>query len=42
MCDALYEWRVAQRKLVSAGSAIAKAQDYSLKRWEALTDALSR
>ncbi|SFU00352.1 IS66 family transposase [Paraburkholderia aspalathi] len=32
-----YEWTVAQRKLVSEGSAIAKALDYSLKRWEALT-----
>ncbi len=28
---------VAQRKLVAEGSAIAKALDYSLKRWEALT-----
>ena len=28
---------VAQRKLVSEGSAIAKALDYGLKRWEALT-----
>jgi hypothetical protein len=37
VCDALYEWMVAQRKLVSEGSAIAKALDYSLKRWEALT-----
>jgi transposase len=27
----------AQRKLVSEGSAIAKAMDYSLKHWEALT-----
>jgi transposase len=35
--DALYEWLVAQRKLVSEGSAISKAIDYSLKRWEALT-----
>ncbi len=35
--DALHEWMVAQRKLVSEGSAIAKALDYSLKRWEALT-----
>jgi hypothetical protein len=25
ICDALHEWMVAQRKLVSAGSAIAKA-----------------
>ncbi|AET94939.1 transposase IS66 (plasmid) [Burkholderia sp. YI23] len=37
VCDALYEWLVTQRKLVSDGSAIAKALDYSLKRWEALT-----
>ncbi len=37
VCDTLYEWMVAQRKLVSEGSAIAKALDYSLKRWEALT-----
>lgn len=37
VCDALYEWMMAQRKLVSEGSAIAKALDYSLKRWEALT-----
>ena len=28
---------IAQRKLVSEGSAIAKALDYSLKRWDALT-----
>ncbi|TCK35280.1 transposase [Paraburkholderia sp. BL8N3] len=37
VCDALHEWMVAQRKLVSEGSAIAKALEYSLKRWEALT-----
>jgi transposase len=37
VCDLLYEWMVAQRKLVSEGSAIAKALDYSLKRWDALT-----
>ncbi len=37
IADALQEWLVAQRKLVSEGSAIAKALDYSLKRWEALT-----
>lgn len=37
MCDALYKWMVAQRKRVSEGSAMAKALDYSLKRWEALT-----
>ncbi|MBB5504425.1 hypothetical protein HDG35_000660 [Paraburkholderia sp. JPY681] len=32
-----HEWLAAQRKLVSEGSAIAKALDYSLKRREALT-----
>ncbi len=37
MCDALYEWLMAQRKLVAEGSAIVKALDYSLKRWGALT-----
>ncbi|MFP4897369.1 IS66 family transposase, partial [Paraburkholderia sp. EG304] len=37
VCGALHEWMVAQRKLVSEGSAIAKALDYSLKRWDALT-----
>lgn len=37
VCDALYEWLMAQRKLVADGSAIAKALDYSLKRWDALT-----
>ncbi|MDR5825907.1 hypothetical protein, partial [Caballeronia sp. LZ043] len=31
------EWLMAQRKLVAEGSAIAKALDYSLKRWGALT-----
>nr|WP_310648105.1 transposase [Burkholderia cenocepacia] len=37
VCDALYEWLMAQRKLVAEGSAIVKALDYSLKRWGALT-----
>ena len=37
IANALHEWLVAQRKRVSEGSAIAKALDYSLKRWEALT-----
>jgi transposase len=37
VADALHAWMVGQRKLVSEGSAIAKALDYSLKRWEALT-----
>ncbi len=35
--DALHEWLTTQRKLVSDGSGIANALDYSLKRWEALT-----
>lgn len=36
IADALYAWMVGQRKLVSEGSAIAKALDYSLRRWEPL------
>ena len=35
--DALHTWMIAQRQLVPEGSAIAKALDYSLKRWTALT-----
>lgn len=35
--DALHTWMLAQRDLVPEGSAIAKALDYSLKRWTALT-----
>jgi transposase len=37
IADALHEWMAAQRKLVSEGSAIARALDYSLRRWVALT-----
>ena len=33
----LNEWMLAQRDLVTEGSATAKALDYSLKRWVALT-----
>ena len=33
----LHEWMLAQRELVPEGSATAKALDYSLKRWVALT-----
>ena len=33
---ALHTWMLAQRDLVPEGSAIAKALDYSLKRWAAL------
>ena len=35
--DALHDWMQAQRDLVPNGSATAKALDYSLKRWVALT-----
>lgn len=34
--DRLYAWMQNQRRLVPEGSAIAKALDYSLKRWDAL------
>jgi hypothetical protein len=37
LIDALHTWMMAQRDLVPEGSAIAKALDYSLKRWMALT-----
>ncbi|VVE84619.1 transposase [Pandoraea sputorum] len=37
IADALHAWLLAQRKRVCEGSAIAKALDYSLKRWDALT-----
>jgi transposase len=35
--DAKHAWMIAQRQLVPEGSAIAKALDYSLKRWTALS-----
>ncbi|ESR01265.1 transposase IS66 [Stutzerimonas chloritidismutans AW-1] len=35
--NALHKWMLAQRDLVPDGSATAKALDYSLKRWKALT-----
>ena len=34
---ALHRWLLAQRRLVPEGSATAKAIDYSLRRWTALT-----
>jgi hypothetical protein len=37
VCGALYEWMVAQRKLVSEGPEIVKGSAYGLKRGEALT-----
>ena len=35
--DALHEWMISQRQKVPTSSATAKALDYSLRRWEALT-----
>jgi transposase len=35
--NALHAWMIAQRELVHDGVAIAKALDYSLKRWAALS-----
>lgn len=35
--DALHRWMLRQRLLVPGGSATAKALDYSLRRWVALT-----
>lgn len=37
LLDALHEWMVLQRKQVVGNSATAKALDYSLRRWAALT-----
>ena len=37
MADALHAWLRLQRRKVPEGSAIAKAIDYSLRRWAALT-----
>lgn len=37
IAEKLHEWMLAQRELVPEGSATAKALDYSLKRWVALT-----
>jgi transposase len=37
IADALHQWMTHQRARVSEGSAIAKALDYSLRRWLALT-----
>ncbi len=37
IAEKLHEWMLAQRALVPEGSATAKALDYNLKRWVALT-----
>jgi len=35
--DLLHQWLLTQRQRVPEGSATAKAIDYSLRRWDALT-----
>ncbi len=40
IAEKLHDWMLTQRELVPEGSAIAKALDYSLKRWVALTRCL--
>ena len=37
LADAFYQWMVLQRQKITDGSATARALDYSLKRWGALT-----
>lgn len=37
IADALHQWMLAHRQKVPDGSGTARALDYSLKRWEALT-----
>ena len=41
IADALHTWLLAQRQRVPEGSATAKAIDYSLRRWDALTHYLN-
>jgi len=40
LADAFHEWMVLQRQKITDGTATAKALDYSLKRWAALTQFL--
>ena len=37
LADALHKWMMLQRQKITDGSATAKALDYSLKRWTALS-----
>jgi len=37
VADALHQWMQQQRQEIPDGSATARAIDYSLKRWAALT-----
>ncbi len=41
VADLMHDWLIAQRRRVPDGSATAKAIDYSLNRWPALTRYLS-
>jgi transposase len=41
LLDALYQWMMLNRQKVPDGTATAKALDYSLRRWAALTRFLS-
>jgi transposase len=40
LADAFHQWMLLQRQKITDGSATAKALDYSLKRWAALTQFL--
>ena len=37
LADAFHQWMGVQRRQITDGSATARALDYSLKRWSALT-----
>ena len=37
LANAMHEWMMLQRQKITDGSATAKALDYSLRRWGALT-----
>ena len=37
LIDAFHRWMLLQRQRITDGTATAKALDYSLKRWDALT-----
>ncbi|WP_234827643.1 IS66 family transposase, partial [Mycobacterium tuberculosis] len=37
VADALHAWMIAHRLRATDGTALARALDYSLKRWTALT-----
>ena len=41
LADAFHQWMLLQRQKITDGSATAKALDYSLKRWGALTQFLT-